>query len=825
MNSYFTKFLFSTLLLLFATPLFTQKITLSGDPGAPAVVKDYFNDAFFRLNGIPYEGSQAAQYDDYKRKYENGVGNIIQDKWGDANYEPILERALYDYIAKKFPKKYPASNMHLVEYIRAQIQNKDKNCTYCQLIRYEYVGFFVPEYLKVLRTGASPVLSKQFGEYVSYHLAKGNRHTLESWKYYSRSTTAELNDTPFIPGLQFNDDASLIDRDDIEPVVYDETGRGKFIKSGIPLRDKTVSEFKSLGMNGSPMYFTHRQDMIIQDYAIPLVSQSFPDDPIAKKYLSIPNYLSQNLSVEAQALNMVSIHAQRAGISFATGATVLFGAHALHAFSIALAKASGIFVTNVIPPTAAALAATGGTATASTVTTTATIESAALGANAIGPALSSAIWPVAIGVGVFMVGFMPTGGKAIEVAIFENSLKDGCYIRPRNENWMTMSDQEKIENFSFLFKMLVLDPRDFTYAVPESTADVNEQRRIEMAAAESLLTVEQRLFHGSLGFEVIKSMNDRYGIIASTSPSGFIRIQNNWHKDNYIHNQNGTIEQGVIQPNWWSSQWKIVPAHSGLVRIQNKWKPTQFLHYENRKLEVGPIQPNWTSAMWKLAPEPNGWVRIQNSWVKDHYIHNQNGKLEVGPIQPGWTSALWKLDFSRVSTTATVVTTPPVVTPPVVTTPPTTAPPSTGVAVGTATITDAPAPTVLPPAAPGFVRIQSKSTPDNYIHHQNTKPEAGQIQASWLSGQWKVVYYAGGWVNYESRLKPGHYLNNNEGKLEVVKIARNRSSALWKSLRIQGDWVAIENSYSSNHFLHTKNGKIEIGEVQPSSSSALWKVK
>jgi hypothetical protein len=154
-----------------------------------------------------------------------------------------------------------------------------------------------------------------------------------------------------------------------------------------------------------------------------------------------------------------------------------------------------------------------------------------------------------------------------------------------------------------------------------------------------------------------------------------------------------------------------------------------------------------------------------------------------------------------------------------------TTPPSTGVAVGTATITDAPAPTVLPPAAPGFVRIQSKSTPDNYIHHQNTKPESGQIQASWLSGQWKVIYYGGGWVNYESRLKPGHYLNNNEGKLEVVKIAKNRSSALWKSLRINGDWVAIENSYSSNHFLHTKNGKIEIGKVQPSSSSALWKVK
>lgn len=128
----------------------------------------------------------------------------------------------------------------------------------------------------------------------------------------------------------------------------------------------------------------------------------------------------------------------------------------------------------------------------------------------------------------------------------------------------------------------------------------------------------------------------------TAASSGYVRIQNSWYKQNYIHNQNGKIEQGAIQPNWWSSQWKIVPAHSGWVRIQNKWKSDQYLHNQNGKLEVGTIQPNWASAMWKLVPVHSGWVRIQNSWYKDHYIHNQNGKIELGPIQNNWASAMWK---------------------------------------------------------------------------------------------------------------------------------------------------------------------------------------
>ena len=124
----------------------------------------------------------------------------------------------------------------------------------------------------------------------------------------------------------------------------------------------------------------------------------------------------------------------------------------------------------------------------------------------------------------------------------------------------------------------------------------------------------------------------------------FRRIQNNWYKDRYIHNQSGPIEVGPIQTTWTSAQWEIVAAHSGWVRIQNRANPDLYLHYEHGQLEVGPIQPNWASALWKLEPAHSGWVRIQNGWYKDRYIHNEHGKIEVSAIQPNWASALWKVE-------------------------------------------------------------------------------------------------------------------------------------------------------------------------------------
>jgi len=134
---------------------------------------------------------------------------------------------------------------------------------------------------------------------------------------------------------------------------------------------------------------------------------------------------------------------------------------------------------------------------------------------------------------------------------------------------------------------------------------------------------------------------------AKTKFSGFPRIQNRWFPTHHLHNQNGKLELGSMQPNWWSAQWTIepVPGAEEWVRIKNRWYPDHGLHNQNGKLELGPIQPNWWSAQWRIVPVPGapGWVRIQNRWYPDHYIHNQSKSLELGPMQDNWWSAQWAI--------------------------------------------------------------------------------------------------------------------------------------------------------------------------------------
>jgi hypothetical protein len=127
---------------------------------------------------------------------------------------------------------------------------------------------------------------------------------------------------------------------------------------------------------------------------------------------------------------------------------------------------------------------------------------------------------------------------------------------------------------------------------------------------------------------------------------GMFRLQNSWYPNTYIHNENGSIEIGEIQPNWWSAQWMIVPASDGFVKIQNRWRQDQFIHYQNGVIEVGPIEHTWQTAQWSIEPAHSGWVRIKSRTNPEKFINNQGGKLEVAVIKPNWASALWKFQKS-----------------------------------------------------------------------------------------------------------------------------------------------------------------------------------
>lgn len=694
-------------------------------------IDNFYKQEFFRLNGMPYEGSQSQKYDRYEQKYNNGIGNIIQDQWNDSNYGPILNRALQAYVTEKFPNSFePARYLHLAEYNKYLIQNKDPHCFECQYTRYEFVGFFVPEYLKMLRTGSNPTLKKEFTEYVSFHVAKASRKTLADWKYYSRRTSAQLNDQPYIPGLNFNNSTPVL----ADPSVFgtntnygNNTMSSVFISTAVPLPGKSVDEFKERYMNGSPFFFSQEQNLALMDFAMPLTAQSFPNDPDVQSIINVPNYFAKNLSEEAKALNIAKNQAIRFGTGASVGATALFGGFTLQAIQLSSKTAThqASALAQVAHNAAVEAAKIAGQQTGQVVhveaskqvTKIAITNTAKLGNKAIGPLISKGLGPVASGVAVFVAGFMPTGGKAIEIAAFEDNLKKDCYIKDRQDNWMAISDGEKIENFSFLFKMLVLDAKDFTYLVPERKAGPNEQLLIEKKAADYLLKIngDAKPLHKN----IMNSMSSRYNIseVHSFRKDGLSLAEtqqlaafHNWNIATpdqvydawiggldayaYLRMSDGKFAVPVQSDH---SNFKIganINAKGGnqgflytvknsddYKRIKNRWKGN-YIQNSNSMLgtknELGLDE-------WKIIPASDGWVRFQNKKNPSLYLNFDGTKMEAAKIEPNWASALWKIH---------------------------------------------PAPQA------GYSVIQSKWYPDKFIHNENGPLELGYTKSSWWSAMW-----------------------------------------------------------------------------------------
>ncbi len=239
--------------------------------------------------------------------------------------------------------------------------------------------------------------------------------------------------------------------------------------------------------------------------------------------------------------------------------------------------------------------------------------------------------------------------------------------------------------FSYLLKMLVGDPADkglLTLKQPKPPSYVDgywtcgslgklhlDQTGFRVGGSHAFSGAGNASFKGEVKGNVVTSSAKALKLEASSDagrlsgswtpangqaksvsctrdkPIGYVRMQNHWHKDQYVHNETGKAGVGAIEPGWWSAQWKIVPAEGDFVKFQNRWRTNEYLHIQNGKLEVGPLgDQGWWSAQWRTATVDGEWTRIQNRWKPDHYIHNQNGAIEAGPIKNAWTSAVWKIE-------------------------------------------------------------------------------------------------------------------------------------------------------------------------------------
>lgn len=731
-------------------------------------LEDFYKQEFFRLNGMPYEGSQSQKYNQLEAKYKNGVGNIMQDKWDDPRYQRILHNALGNYIYEKFPNRSLNTYAHLSTYLRDIIKNKSDDCTDCQLARYEFVGFFVPEYLKMLRTGSDPQLQEEFAEYVSYKLARANRISLADWKYYSRRNSAQLATEPNIPGLNFNDNSPVLaDYTDFgSNTTYDNvTISSVFINTAVPLPGKSVDEFKENYMGSSPFFFSPEKRAMLSDFIIPVTSHSYAkeegvDDMMAR----MPYYLTKNLTAEAKALNLVGTHFTRLGTGVATGGAVIAGGFTLflihtakesatHAANAAssiaqnaltkaqseanatkliaeraakkalsglpddIAKAAAEKITHKLAQDLAEEAAKKAASAGAKIAITNTTK---LGSKAIGPLLTNSIGPIASGIGIFVAGFMPTGGKAIEIAKFENKLKEDCYIKDRTKDWMALTDTEKIENFSFLFQMLVLDAPGFTYLMPDRVAGLSEQRKIEEAAVAYLVeqdpsrttemervmsTMDTRYYSPQihyyledlLSMEAVQSKINFHDWSLVTAEEIYDAWNGGFQAFAYLRMADGRFAVPIQED---ISTFKTGPNigveggnqgffykvdESKAKRIQNYWKKDMYIQHDGTSAKQGGKSKEGLDK-WRVIPHHNGWFRLQSLNNPELYLNYSGTKLEVVKIEPNWVSALWKLH----------------------------------------------------PTSTGYSLLQNKWEPDKYVHNQNGKLELGYTKPGWWSAMWKI---------------------------------------------------------------------------------------
>ena len=130
----------------------------------------------------------------------------------------------------------------------------------------------------------------------------------------------------------------------------------------------------------------------------------------------------------------------------------------------------------------------------------------------------------------------------------------------------------------------------------------------------------------------------------AVAQDAFVRLQNRWKPDQFIHIERGRPESGSIQPGWFSAMWILEPVAGqpgSTIRIRNRWKPNQYLNVEQGPLESTSIQPGWWSAMWIMVPVGGDMIRLQNRWKPTEFLNIERGMLVSSSIETGWWSAMW----------------------------------------------------------------------------------------------------------------------------------------------------------------------------------------
>jgi hypothetical protein len=110
-------------------------------------------------------------------------------------------------------------------------------------------------------------------------------------------------------------------------------------------------------------------------------------------------------------------------------------------------------------------------------------------------------------------------------------------------------------------------------------------------------------------------------------PQGFVRIKK-IASNNYLHNQNGPVACTVINHDWWSAQWEMLPVNgTNYYQIKNRWK-NNFVSTDNNSM----ISDNGTSAnaMWMIEETgSNSKIYIIRNAANNSKLTYQDGQLKT----------------------------------------------------------------------------------------------------------------------------------------------------------------------------------------------------
>ena len=129
----------------------------------------------------------------------------------------------------------------------------------------------------------------------------------------------------------------------------------------------------------------------------------------------------------------------------------------------------------------------------------------------------------------------------------------------------------------------------------------------------------------------------------ATFTNGFVKIRNTF-TNNYINVEKGPLGCTVIDNDWYSAQWQIIPVTVNGINyysIQNRWK-NSFITIDNSGLLSANGQSN--SAMWVLETLDGGSTYTIKNATRNAALTDQNGMVQAVPLVRGQQNAKWVIE-------------------------------------------------------------------------------------------------------------------------------------------------------------------------------------